>query len=126
MAQKKSNSNQKGKRASAKTTAKTIASFDKREATRLLREVYEQHGYIRLKMDTRRQSSRSWEIRLWADSAQDARQLSTALAALDMTSGKPFAKRKGFIVPLYGRDQVEQFLKRIKPKTKNEIPEPTS
>lgn len=126
MAQKKSNTNQKGKSASTKTTAKATATLDKREATRLLRGVYEQHGYIRLKMDTRRQSSRSWEIRLWADSAQDARQLSTALAALDMTSGKPFAKRKGFIVPLYGRDQVEQFLKRIKPKTKNEIPEPTS
>lgn len=122
MAQKKSNTRQGGKSASPKTSA----TLDKREATRLLREVYERHGYIRLKVDTRRQVNHSWEIRLWADSADDARQLSAALAALDLTSGKPFAKRKGFIVPLYGKDQVEQFLKRVKPKVKNQIPEPTA
>ncbi|MCS6860483.1 MAG: hypothetical protein NZT92_09210 [Abditibacteriales bacterium] len=126
MAQKKSGMNQKGKGASPKTTAKATITLDKREATRLLRGVYEQHGYIRLKVDTRRQVSHSWEIRLWANSADEARQLAAALTALDLTSGKPFAKRKGFIVPLYGKDQVAQFLKRVKPKVKNQIPEPTA
>jgi hypothetical protein len=124
MPRKKATTAQKKKVTPAKAaSSKATAALDKRAATRWLRETYEQHGYIRVKTDSRRRTSRSWEIRLWADDAKQSRRLSIALATLDLTSGKPFAKRNGFIVPLYGKQQVEQFLKRVKPKVKSEIPD---
>lgn len=97
------------------------------EAARFLRQVYERRGYLRAKIDRRQGGRRSgWEVRLFAADRNELRQIHQALRALGLKPGHPFAKRDGYIVPVYGLGQVESFLKRVRPKVKAEIPYPPS
>lgn len=96
-----------------------------KDAARLLRDVYEAKGYIRIKMDKRQGGLRTgWEIRLRASAAREARAWAQAIAALGLEPGKAYARGKGTVLPVYGRKQVEEFLKRVKPRKKANIPAP--
>ena len=101
-------------------------------ATRLLRQTYEQGGYVRVKMDRHKAGPRraagrgvrsGWEVRLPANDAVDAPTLSASLRALGFRPGSPYRKGPRMVVPLYGREQVEQFLRFVKPGTKSELPD---
>ncbi len=97
------------------------------EVAQFLRQVYERRGYFRAKIDRRQGGRRSgWEVRLFAADRDELRQIRQALRALNLKPGRPFAKRSGYIVPVYGLKQVESFLKQVRPKVKADIPYPPS
>lgn len=88
-----------------------------------LRQAYEQHGCIRVKMDERRARVRSgWEIRLLARSTAEGRALSRSLRALGFILGSTFEKRGWLVIPRYGRAQVERFLDQTRPQCKSTVP----
>lgn len=81
------------------------------------------HGYIRVKMDGRLGGKRTgWEIRLSMPSKREADKVRTLLKKVPLRAGKTFEKHKRFVIPLYGRRQVEIFLQRVKPDRKSAIP----
>ncbi len=100
--------------------------MEPRDAARLLRVVYETKGYIRVKMDHRQGGRRSgWEIRLRASTAKEARLWLTSLRRIGLKPGRAYQRGlKTIIVPVYGREQVELFLKRLKPRQKGVLPSP--
>lgn len=88
-----------------------------------MRWLYEEHGYIRVKMDNRLGGKRTgWEIRLSLPTRKEAEGVRGSLRKLRLKAGRLFAKHDRYVVPLYGRRQVESFLRIIRPNTKNHIP----
>lgn len=101
-------------------------TMEPKEAARLLRSAYETRGYIRVKMDQRQGGKRSgWEIRLRASSVKEARLWSASLKLIGLRPGRAYQRSAStIVVPLYGREQVESFLRRLKPRSKSSLPNP--
>ena len=98
--------------------------MDPSKAATLLRSSYEANGYIRVKMERRRDGQRTgWEVRLFVDTSERVDRLIAALRGLGLKPGAPFRKRAGWIVPVYGAEQVERFLHRVRPRVKGTMPE---
>ena len=91
----------------------------KRAATSLLNKWLPDRGYWRIP-DTKRQKAESsqsykkgYEIRFVATDEAEIEQIEDMLSALDIRSGSPFAKANQWIVPVYGREQVEEILEMV-------------
>jgi len=96
-----------------------------RKAKALLRERYERRGYVRYKDAVAKGIKRTgWEVRLYAYDRTDLRRLVAALKRLAFRPGNAYAKAPGWIVPVYGRDQVERFLDMTRPARKADVPGP--
>lgn len=88
----------------------------------LIRQSYEQSGYVRVKMDHRRGGVRSgWELRVPFDTPVDAQRAAKFLSANGIKCGSPFVKRASVVVPIYGRTGCELFFEVVKPTVKAEI-----
>ena len=99
--------------------------MNRKTAVAFLRDAYEFHGYLRIKMDHRRGGMRTgWEVRLLADNRTAAGRLTQALAAIGLESGTIYPKRRAWVVPVYGFEQTSRFLRLVRPKTKSTIPDP--
>lgn len=53
---------------------------------------------------------------------QEAETVRKLLRTLGLRCGSLFPKHSRFIVPIYGRRQVELFLTKLRPERKNSIP----
>jgi hypothetical protein len=94
-----------------------------KSSVQFLRAAYEQGGFVRVKMDTRRKMVRSgWEVRLPSNDEASPRDLVAALRKLDIKPGEPYVKGNRKVVPIYGKEQVERFLKLVRPREKARIP----
>lgn len=91
----------------------------RRAATQLLNKWLPDRGYWRLPSEKRqkKESSQSYkkgyEVRFVASDKAEIKQIQEMLEALDMKGGKPFPKASQWVVPVYGRAQVEEILELI-------------
>jgi hypothetical protein len=75
-------------------------------------------------MDRRQAGRRTgWEIRLRADSPAVAKQWARSLKAVGLEPGTAYPRGLITILPVYGKLQVEQFLKAVRPRIRGEVPE---
>jgi hypothetical protein len=93
------------------------------DSTRRLLAWFEQRGNLRIPNRTKQRRSlaaskrtgrksayrKGYEIRIAAGSPAEVRELSRLLRAAGFTPGKPFAKGRRTIVPVYGYESVERF-----------------
>ncbi len=89
-----------------------------------LAEFFNRNGVLRVPdLDRRKEASRQYhkgyEVRLIARNETEVRQIGRALETLGLEAGSPYTKAKRTVIPLYGRDQVREFIAR----TKVEIPD---
>ncbi|HRK30572.1 MAG TPA: hypothetical protein PLD59_05790 [Tepidisphaeraceae bacterium] len=88
----------------------------------IIRENYEQSGYVRVKMDHRREGVRSgWEVRVPFDDASTAARAARHLLGSNIRCGSTFEKRGRVVLPIYGKDRCEQFFKLVRPKAKDRL-----
>jgi len=88
----------------------------------LLRRIYEERGYIRVKIAKRQDGKRSgWEIRLALLDGKEEAKVRTILMELGFKVGRTFPKHSRLVIPIYGKAQVEEFLKRVKPRKKSKL-----
>jgi hypothetical protein len=84
-----------------------------------LRESFFKNGYVRFQ-NPERLETEGWseykkgdEVRLVADSVRDLRHLERLLRAVGLKPGRPFKKARQYRLPLYGREQVAEFLELV-------------
>lgn len=88
-------------------------------AVKRLREAYLRNGYVRRQNPVRvtEEGSRAYrkgeEVRLTASSAMELRLVRRLLRQTGFTSGRPFVKGRQYRLPVYGRAQVDRFLRLI-------------
>ncbi len=87
---------------------------------RKLAEMFAKNGCIRAPDPQRRKAEAGeyhagYEIRLVADDKQALKELRSMLASIKLKPGREFKKGKRLVVPIYGKEQVTQFTKLIKP-----------
>jgi hypothetical protein len=89
-----------------------MAAITKKRAKTLIVEAFENGGYCRVR-DPFRQAEegqrvykKGYEVRLPVRTKREARTLAAALKAWGIHSGKPFAKSRSFILPVYGKKQM--------------------
>jgi hypothetical protein len=100
-------------------------SRPKKSTIKFLRDAYEQGGFVRIKMDHRRDGVRSgWELRLPSRDGASPARLMKLLRSVGFLPGKPYFKRERKIIPIYGRENVQRFLHLICPKVKARLPRP--
>ncbi|MCX7721643.1 MAG: hypothetical protein N2379_01100 [Verrucomicrobiae bacterium] len=87
---------------------------------RKLAEMFAKNGCLRAPDLKRRKSEggeyhAGYEIRLVADDKQALKELRSMLASVNLKPGREFKKGKRLVVPVYGKDQVLEFTKLIRP-----------
>jgi hypothetical protein len=88
----------------------------KKQAGAQLAAFFERNGYVRLQNTERlsvegaRIYKKGNEVRLTANSEAELAQIQELLGFLGFTPGRPFAKGGQFRIPIYGREQISQFL----------------
>lgn len=90
------------------------------EVGRKLAEMFAKNGCLRAPDLKRRKSEggeyhAGYEIRLVAEDRQALKELRSMLAGVKLKPGREFKKGKRVVLPIYGKDQVVQFTKLIKP-----------
>lgn len=100
--------------------------MNRRSARALVNESLKLYGYFRLPNQARledgpRLYKKGYECRLSADSKEEAERLIQALESLGIRPGKPFAKHRQVVVPVYGLEQIRVL---IKPFLRGRPPEP--
>lgn len=89
----------------------------KTEARRTIREQYRQSGCVRWANQVRRESETSqkykkgYEARIACGTLREVAQLSKALKTLGLVHGRPYAKNRQTVVPVYGKERVETIMK---------------
>lgn len=89
----------------------------------LLRKAFAQKGYVRYKNEKRSNLEgydcykKGYEVRLIARSEAELADLMAALSAFGFRAGRAFLKAKQWVLPLYGRVEVERFLRLVKADT---------
>ena len=56
---------------------------------------------------------KGYEVRLVAQDEKEMAVLEKALKAAGFRHGKPYAKNRQTIIPIYGREQVERFVEEV-------------
>jgi hypothetical protein len=89
-----------------KTAAKTAAAA--------LGAAFRRNGYIRYpNQDARRKRKtkykKGWEVRLVVRTREETEQLRPLVAVAGFRAGKPFAKAKQWVLPVYGEAAASQF-----------------
>jgi hypothetical protein len=91
----------------------------KREVIAELTERFQRNGYVRAKNVERLNEvgsqiyKKGYEVRLTAHSEEELLHIQELLQALGFSIAKPFATAHHFRQPIYGREQVENFLSLI-------------
>jgi hypothetical protein len=89
---------------------------------KLLRELFERNGYVRTQNAKRLEDEgymaykKGAEVRLALFSKSELKDAQRAMKALQFAPGNPYEKNKRFILPIYGKEATERFLKLIKSK----------
>ncbi|MBI5512388.1 MAG: hypothetical protein HY909_01390 [Deltaproteobacteria bacterium] len=88
----------------------------RREAIAELAERFQRNGYVRIQNHERLHEvgyqlyKKGYEVRLTAHSEEELHRIQGLLRALGFTVARPFAKAHHFRQPIYGREQVRNFL----------------
>ena len=91
----------------------------KREVISELAERFQRNGYVRIQNDERLNEvgsqiyKKGYEVRLTAHSEEELIHIQGLLRFLGFSVAKPFPKDHHFRQPIYGREQVENFLSLI-------------
>ena len=91
----------------------------KQKAIAELATCFQRNGYIRPQNMERLNKvgaqvyKKGFEVRLAAHSEKELAHIQDLLRVLGFSIAKPFAKDRHFRQPIYGREQVEQFLSLI-------------
>lgn len=87
-----------------------------------IRNFYEQSGNGRLSI---RQDKRSnhikAEIRMFGREIKDLKFIRRAMMTLSFREGNPIKDKNRYYIPYYGKDQVKEFVERVKPRVKNDM-----
>ena len=93
-----------------------------RRAVGFLQSLFERSGYIRTKRETHAGTSHpGFEIRLVVRDRAEERAAKTAMNELGLTPGRSFPKWDRYVIPFYGRRQVERFVETIQPNGKHSV-----
>ncbi|MBI3098494.1 MAG: hypothetical protein HYY93_09680 [Planctomycetes bacterium] len=88
-------------------------------AVTFLQSLFERSGYIRTKRETGHGTSHpGFELRLVVRDRAEERAAKSAMNALGLTPGRSFPKWDRYVIPFYGRRQVERFVETIRPNGK--------
>lgn len=87
---------------------------------RKLAAMFAQNGCLRAPDPKRRKTEggkyhAGYEVRLVAADKQELKELRAMLASVNLKPGREFKKGKRVVLPIYGKEQVMQFTKLIKP-----------
>jgi len=96
-----------------------MAKATRQSAIRRLARWFDEHGWTqtppdpKLRRDFKETYKRGYEIRLSAR-PNELRELRRLLIRAGFEPGKHFAKGRRLVVPLYGKEQVERFLRKTR------------
>jgi hypothetical protein len=95
-------------------------------STKQLAAFFRRNGYVR-RQNEKRLNTEGWsqykkgdEVRLVVNSQPDLAQVRRLLRQAGFKLGRPFAKGRQTVQPIYGRQAVERFLSLVGPKEKAE------
>lgn len=83
-----------------------------------LRKLFRRNGYVRWQNSSRLRNDKNKykkgdEVRLIVRTQQELARVRRLLKSSGFECGKPFSKARQMAIPIYGRDQVAQFLEFI-------------
>jgi hypothetical protein len=84
-------------------------------AEALLVGLFLRNGYVRSPSETRRdregrEYKKGYEVRLVLNTREELAQARRLLAQAGLRAGRPFAKHRRIVQPIYGREALERFL----------------
>ncbi len=92
----------------------------RRDALKIIRKYYAEGGRVRNRIEKRvlRESKKQkykkgFEVRIVVEDDTEYQELIQALCICDITAGRPYAHHSYWIVPIYGKKQVEWFEEEI-------------
>ena len=96
----------------------------KEKHEKLVVDLFHRNGYKRSPVEDRLEEDsqvykKGWEIRFAVFNAKELKGLLKSLTELGFDYGKPYAKKKRTIVPIYGRKRVERFDEILDRHSKN-------
>ncbi len=87
----------------------------KQTALLLIRRLTRRNAFVRYPNPERRKEGQAYkkgyEIRLPLSSETELKSAQKALTALGFSVGKPFKKNLQIVLPIYGRNQVDRFIR---------------
>lgn len=104
----------------AKTSRRTVTPLmpkrlAKASPDELLAWFFHRNGYFRLADIERRQKlgskgyKKGDEVRLVAKNADELNRINSALKRVGLNPGKPFAKARSTVIPIYGKEAINYF-----------------
>ena len=100
------------------------AKVGAKQAQALLAACFRRNGYLRLPIAARVKQAKAtkqkhvykkgYELRLVANSTKELREIQSCLGQAGYKFGKAYAKSSQFVVPVYGKQQIDAFLTMVK------------
>ena len=96
----------------------------KASISRRLAALFFRNGHVRrqnptrMAQENRQRYKKGDELRLTANSKDELALIQRLLLKAGFQPGRPFTKDRRFLLPIYGRQKVERFLKMIDKKIK--------
>jgi hypothetical protein len=93
-------------------------SLTEKQSIAQITAFFKRNGYVRFQNPERlneghQNYKKGNEVRLVANSDEELAHIQELLHTLAFTSGRPFAKRRQFNIPIYGREQISRFLSLV-------------